>query len=73
MNVIADPSTVRERAGLVARDHAGCGDGCRVLQMQERRNILGYRAEYELAGAGAVRVSCWRTAIVVGEYECDAH
>ena len=72
MNVITDPSAVRERAANVARSHAGCGEGCRVLEMQERRNILGYRADYEIAGVGSVRVSCWRTAIVVGDHECDA-
>jgi len=69
-NVIADPSVVRERARGVAAQSAGCGQQCRVLEMHERRSVIDYRADYELAGKGAVRVVCRRAAIVVGGHEC---
>jgi len=70
-NVIADPVTVRERAASIARQHAGCGERCRVLQMQERRSVFGYRADYELEGNGSVRVTCRRAAVVLGEHDCQ--
>ncbi len=73
MNVIADPSAVRERAGSMARQRAGCGEQCRVLEMHERRSVLDYRADYEIAGKGSVQVVCRRAAIVVGAHDCSAH
>ena len=70
-NVIADPAIIRERAASLARRHAGCGERCRILQMQERRTVFGYRADYEIEGNGSVHVTCRRAAVVFGDHECQ--
>lgn len=72
-NVIADPSSVRDFAGSLARQHAHCAEPCRVLHMEERRSVFGYRADYEIDGRGSVHVSCRRAAIVLGSHQCETH
>ncbi len=72
-NVIADPAPVRDHAASLARQQGSCGGRCRVLQMQERRSVFGYRADYELEGNASVHVTCRRTVVVLGEHECHTH
>lgn len=72
-NVIADPSSLRDFASSLARRHAGCVEPCRVLHMEERRSVFGYRADYDMDGRGPVHVTCRRTAIVLGNHQCETH
>ena len=73
-NVIADPASVRDSAASLARQQAGCNEPCRILHMEERRSVFGYRADYEMAdGRGAIHVTCRRAAIVLGSHHCWTH
>jgi hypothetical protein len=70
-NATADDSALRSRAELLARQHAGCRDQCRVARMEARRSVLEFRADYDIDGVGAVQVVCRRAALVAGEYDCS--
>ncbi len=71
-NVIADDAGLRHRASEHARQHAGCGNQCTVTQMQERRTVFGYEANYDIVGAETIEVTCRRSAIIAGDYRCSA-
>lgn len=71
-NVIVDDSDLQDRTSELARQHAGCGDRCRVTRIQTRRSLLGYHAEMEIDGAGTFAVSCSRAAIIAGAQSCTA-
>ncbi len=70
VNVVADNAPIRAHAEDLAREHAGCGSQCHVARMQERRDVLGYHADFDIGGAGTIHITCRRAAIVVGEHEC---
>jgi hypothetical protein len=71
-NVIADDSALRERTESLARQHAGCGQECRITRMVGSRSVVAFQTDYDIEGIGTVHVVCRRAAIVAGEHECTA-
>lgn len=71
-NVLGDDSAVRQETERLARQHAGCGEQCRVTRMEGRRSVLDYRASYDIDGVGTQQIVCRRSALILGEYLCTA-
>lgn len=69
-NVLSDDTALRAQTEQLARQHAACGDHCRLTQTEIHRSLFEYRVDYEIEGTPATRVTCRRTGIVVGPEEC---
>jgi hypothetical protein len=72
MNVFSDDADVRARANELARKQAGCGDKCKVTNIQGNRGMFEERLEYDVEGAGAGHyvVVCRRAYVAFGDYAC---
>src|SRR4051794_13248691 len=73
-NVFSDDTAVRASAGDLARKTAGCGDKCKVANINGSRGMFGTTLEYDIDGAGAGHyvVTCRRANVIFGDYACVA-
>jgi hypothetical protein len=71
-NVFSDDTALRARAGDLARQKAGCGDKCKLVQMQGTRGMITEEINYTFDGLGMFVVTCRRAYVSFGEYACEA-
>lgn len=71
-NVLSDDTAVRAQAGDVARKTAGCGDKCRVVNMEGERGMLSEVITFTMEGKGQYVVTCRRAFVIAGDYACTA-
>lgn len=71
-NVFSDDTALRARAGELARQKAGCGDKCKLVQMQGTRGMLSEEITYTFDGLGMFVVTCRRPYVSFGDHVCEA-
>lgn len=71
-NVLSDDTEVRARSQATARAAAGCGDACRLVNMEGDRGMISHRVAYTFDGKGMVVVTCRRPFVLAGEHACEA-
>jgi hypothetical protein len=69
-NVFSDDGPVRARAEALAREQAGCGDGCRIGRIDGSRGVIHERIVYTFADGRVVIVTCRRPYLAFGEHVC---
>lgn len=71
-NVLSDDTAVRAQAGELARKTAGCGDKCKVVNMEGERGMLSEVITFTMEGKGQYVVTCRRAFVIAGDYACTA-
>ena len=71
-NVLSDDAEVRARSQATARAAAGCGDACKLVNLEGDRGMVSHRVAYTFDGMGMVVVTCRRPFLFAGEHACEA-
>jgi hypothetical protein len=69
-NVLSDDTAVRAQAGQAARTTAGCGDKCKVVNMEGERGMLSEVITFTMEGKGQYVATCRRAFVIAGDYAC---
>ncbi len=71
-NVLSDDTALRAKANTIAREKAGCGDKCKMINMSGDRGMISTTIEYHFEDAGRFLVTCKRPQIAFGDHVCEA-
>jgi hypothetical protein len=71
-NVLSDDAEVRATADATARAHAGCGEACKLANVNGERGMLSTEITYDMHPKGRVVVVCRRPFVAVGDFACEA-